>query len=198
MSTISLPSRLATVVALISSLAGSSLSAQSLSEQTRGVSSGDGPSRVIAVNPFLPLFGFFSGEYEQRATSTVSFAVAGSHIEPNSTRYTNLDGKLRLYPNATGLRGFNIAASLGIARIRDMDVYDGCLPSPNLEPCKLRDAFTTGSFAVEMGYQWLLGPSRATAISVGGGAKRYLGGDSKYVGISRVLPTLRLTIGYAF
>lgn len=176
----------------------SSAAAQTLSEQTRRVSAGDGPAHVVSVNPFLPLFGFFSGEYEQRATPTVTFAVSGSHIEPNSTRYTNLDGKLRLYPNATALRGFNIAASLGVARIRDMEVYNDCIPTPNLEPCALRDAFTTGSFAVEMGYQWLLGPNRVTAISVGGGAKRYLGSDSKYADIARVLPTLRLTVGYAF
>lgn len=189
--------RIATML-MTSVLTLSSANAQSLSEQTRRVSAGDGPAHVVSVNPFLPLFGFFSGEYEQRATPTVTFAVSGSHIEPNSTRYTNLDGKLRLYPNATALRGFNIAASLGIARIRDMDLYDGCIPSTDLDPCTLRDAFTTGSFAVEMGYQWLLGPSRVTAISVGGGAKRYLGGDNKYVGISRVLPTLRLTVGYAF
>ena len=58
--------------------------------------------------------------------------------------------------------------------------------------------FTTGSFAIEVGYQLLLGPSKVTAVTVGGGAKRFLGGDSKFDGVERVIPTLRLSIGYAF
>lgn len=175
------------------------LPAQTLSQQTRRLAAGDGPSRVISANPFLPLFGYFAGEFEQRLTPTLSMAFSGSHIEPNNTLYTNVDAKLRLYPSETALRGFNFAASLGVARIRDTDTFYDCAPSPLTDNiCGKPSAFTTGSFAIEMGYQWLLGPSRVTAVTVGGGAKRYLGSDSKFSGIERVMPTLRLSIGYAF
>ena len=160
------------------------------------------PSHIISVNPFLPLFGYFAGEYEQRVTPTLALALAGSHINPNDTKYTNVDAKLRLYPSETALRGFNIAVSGGAARIEDTNQNDCFIGiGSSFDPtssCGSRPAFTTASFAVEVGYQWLLGPSRSTAITVGGGAKRYLGSQSKYQGIERVMPTLRLTIGYAF
>jgi hypothetical protein len=176
------------------------LYAQSLAQQTRGIARpGVGPGHVISVNPFLPLLGYFAGEYEQRVTPAVAVAVAGSHTKPGDTRYSNLDAKVRLYPSETALRGFNVAASLGIANIKDepdvvcevvLGIDASCDPSSK--------AFTTGTFAVEAGYQWLLGPSRVTAVSVGAGAKRYLGSESKFRGVERVLPTLRLSIGYAF
>lgn len=174
-------------------------SAQSLAEQTtRLTARGDGPSHILSVNPFLPLFGYFAGEYEHRVTPTLSLAIAGSHINPSDTKYTNVDAKLRLYPSETALRGFNIAAALGIARIDDTNQNDCVIDLGVSSACGSRPTFTTGSFAIEAGYQWLLGPSRNTAITVGGGAKRYLGSESKFRNIPRVMPTMRLTIGYAF
>lgn len=187
------------------SASASIASAQSLADQTRALDRGtDGPSRVLSVNPFLPLLGFFSGEYEHRIGSALAFAVAASHIKPfNNTMYTNLDAKLRLYPSENGLRGFNVAASLGVAQIHDNDRHYACAePVPigtSSDSCYVNSkSFNTGSFAIEMGYQWLLGPSRSTALTVGGGAKRYFGSDSQFQFIEHVVPTLRLTIGYAF
>jgi len=167
-------------------------SAQSLADQTRQLAP-DGPGRIISANPFLPLLGLFAAEYEQRLTPAVALAISGSHIKPNDTRYTNGDFKARLYPTERGLHGFNMAASVGVARIRKVDNLE-CDPAP----CVVPKAFATGSFAIELGYQWMLGPSRVTVVSVGGGAKRYLGSDDKFGGINRVMPTLRLNIGYAF
>ncbi|MEQ1692958.1 MAG: hypothetical protein ABMA00_16840 [Gemmatimonas sp.] len=170
-------------------------SAQTLAQQTRVGGSIEGPGRVISANPFLPLLGYFAAEYEQRVSPSVSLAVSGSHIKPDHTKYTNVDAKARLYPSETALRGLNIAASLGIGRIDARDDYDcGILTGT----CVLPKPFTTGSFAIEVGYQWLLGPSRVTAVTLGGGAKRYLGAESKFDQIDRVIPTLRMSIGYAF
>lgn len=191
---------LGTILAATLCVMPRSVTAQSLAQQTRALSRpGVGPGHVISVNPFLPLLGYFAGEYEQRITPSVAVAVAGSHIKPGDTRYTNLDAKLRLYPSETALRGFNVAASLGIANIKDEpDFFCDIVPGVGGDCASPAKAFTTGTFAVEAGYQWLLGPSRVTAVSVGAGAKRYLGSDSKFHGIERVLPTLRLSIGYAF
>jgi hypothetical protein len=167
------------------------LSSQTLAQQTR--QSAESPSRIISANPFLPLLGYFAAELEQRLSNAASVAVSGSHIEPDNARYTNVDLKGRLYPTEQGLHGFNMAASLGFARIRQTEDFE-CAA----EPCPAPKAFSTGSFAVELGYQWLLGPSKVTVISVGGGAKRYLGSDDKFTSINRVMPTLRLNVGYAF
>ncbi len=177
---------------LLAPLAG--VSSQTLAEQTRqSAASADGPSRIISANPFLPLIGYFAAEFEQRLTPAVSFAISGSHIKPDDARYTNGDIKARLYPTERGLDGFNMAASFGFARIRKTDGLE-CAA----EPCVLPKAFSTGSFAIELGYQWMLGPSKVTVVSVGGGAKRYLGSDDKFRDINRVMPTLRLNVGYAF
>jgi hypothetical protein len=45
----------------------------------------------------------------------------------------------------------------------------------------------------------LLGRTRRTAVSIGGGAKRYFFSDSDLQDrIERVLPSARFTIGYVF
>lgn len=171
--------------------------AQDLREPARSPqpSTASGPSRFISTNPFLPLFGFFSAEYEQRIKDNVAFAFSGSHTKPDA-RYTNIDAKIRLYPNDKALDGFSLAASLGVAWIRRESRVNFCVDSPCYESYK---TFTTPSFAVEGGYQWLLGRTRSTAITAGIGAKRYLSGSrSDFQGIERVIPTGRLSIGYGF
>jgi hypothetical protein len=189
----------ASVLALAMALPIARGAAQTLAEQTQpALRRSSSPTRVISVNPFLPLFGFFSGEFEYQFAPSVSFAVAGSHTEPFDATYTNLDAKIRLYPSQTGLRGFNLASSLGVARIRDQSAFCEVLNPVIDVKCDLAKPFSTGSFAVELGYQWLLGPSRVTAVSIGGGAKRYLGSEKKFDGVTRVIPTLRLNVGYAF
>lgn len=197
--------RIAIVAATVATVTSAgSASAQSLAQQTRQMGApNDGPTHVISVNPFLPLFGYFSGEFEQRIAPNVSVAVGASHTKFDDTKRSNLDIKARLYPTERGLQGLGIAASLGYAHIKD-DTEIFCSPVDNLDPlCQTtHTAFNTGSFAIEASYQWLLGPSRKTAITVGGGAKRYFGSDSNYQNgvssIERVVPTLRLSIGYAF
>ncbi len=170
-------------------------SAQTLAQQTRRPAGpADGPSRIISANPFLPLLGHFAAEFEQRLSSAASIALSGSHIQPDNARYVNADIKGRLYPTEQGLYGFNMAASIGFARIRQTEGFDCAL----IDPCIGPKAFSTGSFAVELGYQWMLGPSKVTVVSVGGGAKRYLGSDAKFENINRIMPTLRLNVGYAF
>jgi len=188
-------------LAMTMALPSARVTAQTLAEQTQPtLRRATSPSRVISVNPFLPLFGFFSGEFEYQVAPSVSVALAGSHIEPLDAASTNLDAKIRLYPSQTGLRGFNLASSLGFARLRAQDSYCETFNPFGDVQCQTTKPFSTGSFAVELGYQWLLGPSRATAVSIGGGAKRYLGSDKNFdnTGVTRVIPTLRLNVGYAF
>ncbi len=185
----------AAVLLLTAAAAPARVCAQGLRDLPAPTSASKG--HIISTNPFLPLFGFFSAEYEQRVKDNVSFAIAGSHLNFDN-RYTNLDVKLRLYPNDQALEGFGIAASLGVARIHNngdcdgLDSFGGCRPTP-------AQSFTTPAFAVEIGYQWLLGRTKSTAVTAGFGAKRYLGGDrDDYRGAERVLPTGRLSIGYVF
>jgi hypothetical protein len=180
-----------------------SVDAQSLSSQTSRLQPdiGVGPGRIISTNPLLPLFGNFAAEYEHRVRANVAVAVSGSHYDFDEDRLTHLDAKVRLYPNDRAMEGFGMATSLGMAWLRtdeDNIICDGP-PDFNCTNTGKRTSFSTPTFAVELGYQWLLGRSRSTAVTVGIGAKRYLGGsDDEFNGLSRVLPTGRLSIGYGF
>lgn len=171
-----------------------------LREQTSGRSreSGALPSTVVSINPFLPLAGYFQGEFERRIRSNLAFAIGASHIELDDI-YTNVDAKLRLYPQDLAPHGFAVAAGLGFGRIRSDDNYSVC-PDPGGFVCEPQSRRTISgpSFSVEAQYQWLLGNSRNTAVAFGGGAKRYYIDEKPEDNFSAFVPTLRLTIGYAF
>jgi len=189
--------RLAVIALLLGAMlhaAAPAARAQSLSEQTRAAT----PStHILAVNPFLPLFGYFQGEYERRLQDNLSLAVAGSYVRYDEY-YTNLDVKLRLYPQDRALDGFGIAAGLGVGSAEPDDVIYDCAVVPECVERAPRRV-TAPTFSVEAQYQWLLGRTRRTALSIGGGAKRYFFSDDDLQGrIERVLPSARFTIGYVF
>lgn len=163
----------------------------SLRSQTQ---TADIPSRVIAINPFLPLFGYFQAEFEQRVKPNVAVALSGSYVKFNDY-YTNVDVKLRLYPQERALQGLGIAGGLGFGGVRRSgEICDDFGLSCH------RDNRTESAptFSVDLHYQWLLGSSKATAVTLGTGVKRYFISGARSEGINRVLPTGRLTIGYAF
>ncbi len=174
----------------------SALAAQSLRQQTSGAGT-DSPKQVISTNPFLPLFGYFQGEYERRLNANASFALSGSYVDWSNDNRTNFDAKLRLYPEEHALEGLGLGAALGLASIR-RDGYQDCSRLDAACPTVAKRTVTSPTFAVEGQYQWLLGSHRATAVTAGFGVKRYFVSKDDSPGIDRVLPTGRLTIGYAF
>jgi len=157
------------------------------------------PTRIIAINPFLPLVASFQAEFEKKLQDNLSVAVSASHIAlrgDDSDRFTNADVKLRLYPAERGLEGFGIAAGAGVGH-QSAVTYLDCLAAN--EPCRDTRATRIGpTFSVEMQYQWLLGKNQHTAISAGGGAKRYFISNTASGSFNEFMPTLRLTVGYAF
>lgn len=195
--------RSAAVAALL--IAPQLVQAQSLRDQTssgqsarRAADASVAPVRqIISINPVLPILGWFQGEYEARLQDNLAFALAGSYTEFDNDNYANFDAKLRLYPQERGLQGLGLAAGLGVGNIKReknfCDVPD--LSEPG-KVCRLRE--NAASFSVEGHYQWLLGNKRSTAITMGGGVKRYFISDDHDAGINRIMPTLRLSVGYAF
>jgi hypothetical protein len=75
------------------------------------------PRHVLSVNPFLPLAGYFQGEFETKLKENVALAISGAHTRLDDY-YTSLDVKLRLYPQERGLQGFGL---FGVQR------FDGCV-----------------------------------------------------------------------
>jgi hypothetical protein len=145
----------------------------------------------------MPLLGWFQGEYEKRIQDNLSFALAGSYLEFDNDHYTNVDAKLRLYPEERGIQGLGLAAGLGVGSIDRNDSYCESYTIEG-EGINCRKTESSPSFSVEGQYQWLLGNKRSTAVTIGGGVKRYFVSDRNDGGINRIMPTLRLTVGYAF
>jgi len=162
------------------------------------------PRHIVAINPFLPLAGYFQGEFEQRLRDNLSLAVSGAHVRLDDL-YTSTDLKLRFYPIGRALEGFGLSMGVGFGRVENDDVFYDCLTLPPGEPSSCpasRGASTAGPTAsVEAQYQWLLGKSRNTAVAIGAGAKRFYIDKTDAQGsdvYQEFVPTLRLTIGYAF
>ncbi len=157
-----------------------------------------GPTRIVAINPFLPLLGSFQGEFEKKLQANLSVAVSASYLDygdDDDDRYTSADVKLRLYPADRALDGFGIAAGLGVGGQSVVESTD-CV---DIDRCRYdRVSRTAPTFSVEMQYQWLLGKNSNTAVSVGGGAKRYFLSNTPNDLFNEFMPTLRLTVGYAF
>ena len=159
------------------------------------------PTHNISINPFLVLFGYFSGEYEQRRSPTLAFALAGSYVNFDDNRYTNVDAKVRLYPNEKALQGFGLAGSVGYTQLREKIFdYSNCLNDPfdcGIDAGKSK-TYSSPSVAIELTYQWLLGTRKATSITVGGGAKRFLISRSRFGDNELIIPTGRMSVGYAW
>jgi hypothetical protein len=185
----------ATVLAALLPRAGA---AQSLREQTMRRSTpaiSSDVRQILSINPVMPILGYFQGEYEARLQDNLAVAVAASYTEFDQVRYTNLDAKLRLYPAERGMQGLGLAAGLGTGSLQREAAYCAERVARD-ERCRRTEHAPT--FSVEGHYQWLLGTKRATAITLGGGVKRYFVSDANDYGIQRILPTLRLTVGYGF
>jgi sulfite reductase beta subunit-like hemoprotein len=168
--------------------------------QSQPPATGSLPRHVLSINPFLPLAGYFQGEFETKLKENVSVAVSGAHARLDDY-YTSLDVKLRLYPQERGLEGFGIAAGGGFGRIREDSYTDAvaCIALAGVVcPEASRRSVSGATFSVEAHYQFLLGRSRKTSVAFGGGAKRYFIEERTNESFQRLVPTLRLTVGYAF
>lgn len=143
----------------------------------------DGPRFQISISPILALAEWFTGEAEYAFSDQMAGVVGFSYFSPDD-EYTALDLKLRFYPSATPLEGFNISGIVGYTSVTE-DVSD-----------ESDSAMTLG---VDLGWSWLFGQPKRWFLGVGLGAKRYFGEDT--LGgedISLFLPTARLNFGIAF
>lgn len=141
-------------------------------------------AQVISINPLSLMFGGLSAEWESRVSPNASFGLGASLWAPEDYTYTGAEAKYRFYPEAHAPRGFSLGGSAGFTRVTS-DLF-GTSGSTS--------AFTAG---IELDYQWLLGESRSFALALGLGAKRlFLLGDD--IGASGAIPTLRVSIGYAY
>lgn len=153
--------------------------------------SGDDPAghrRVVSVNPVaLVALGLFSMDYEQRLGQDTTWGVSLSYFDWRDRNYLSLDGKLRYYFGGEGLEGLSVGFILGMNRAgRDEDEVD--------ERSRRSGAAVGLGFVAEQ--QWLVGSGERFAVTLGAGGKRLF--FLRDVGAQRALPTVRLSIGWAF
>jgi hypothetical protein len=140
-------------------------------------------SRIISVNPIaLVILGSISVEYEHAFDVNNSWGVSASYHEWSDWTYAALDGKFRYYLQGRALEGLSVGFLVGASRGRDDESDDS------------GTAVAVG-FMVE--HQWLLGDDERLAVTVGGGGKRLAYVDH-LPGAPRGLPTIRLSLGWAF
>lgn len=147
-----------------------------------------GKSNVISINPLALLLTGISGEFEHRLGPSRAVAFSASVWRLDDYDYTAADAKLRFYPNGEALRGFSVAGGVGYTSV------DGSLIC--FDACDQKSGAV--SVGIELNHQWLLGATDAFAVTLGGGAKRlfYVSGDRGNASIG--VPTIRISLGYAY
>lgn len=180
-------------------LAGSLISlalVRPLAAQSSSATAAEGPSHAFTLNPFFVLAGWISGEYEQRVNSTITLGGGASYVDFSDNRYTSIDVKARLYPNAKAMRGFEMGLGVGVTAVdTDTDSND-CNKGPcgNTQKTKV----TTPAVSLEFGHQWNLGNNQRTILALGGGGKRFLASKKDLNDTPRVIPFFRIGIGYGW
>jgi hypothetical protein len=163
---------------------------------------------LISFNPLGVVLQYYTAAYEHALFPDFSLAVNGSYISypdfsfpdngrSSSTSSWSTDLIARYYPNAEGLRGFGIGASVGYTKLGRTDcVYSYSGPPTyaiTSTDCAKPSATTIG---VEGDYNWVLGASQHFGVSLGLGAKRYF--FSHRTSGSEGVPTAKTSIGYAW
>ncbi len=158
-----------------------SLSAQAPAEAAPG-------SRLVSIDPAaLIFFGWVSVEFEQSMGSSSTWGLAVTHFDWRDRNYSSFDVKGRYYLEGERLEGVAIGSSIGLTRPGSEEREDEDSLDPTL-------ALGVG-FNVE--YQWLLGEERRLALTTEAGGKRLFFLQDRQ-GASRLLPQLRVSIGWVF
>lgn len=144
---------------------------------------------VATVNPFALFAKYAAGDVEFAAGKAVTLGVGGTfNAIDDYNDYRALEFKARYYPAERALRGFAVAATVGVVAATDRE-----FPSPR-EIRRRRPTIGT-----ELSYQWILGPAQRFVVVGGLGVKRLLGTEGNVDPINiPLLPTARVSIGVAF
>jgi hypothetical protein len=145
-------------------------------------------NHLVSVDPLaLIIFGFVLLEYEQGMGDSSTWGMALSHFEWSDRKYSSFDVRARYYLEGQPLKGLAVGTLLGLTRAGPEDPE---ADSPRGSSLALGVGFTAEQ-------QWLLGDEERLALTVETGGKRLFYVQDRE-GARRVLPILRLSIGWAF
>jgi len=158
--------------------------------------------QVLSTNPFGLLFNWFNVEYERKISPATTLGASASHIA--DLDHSNAALLLRWYPQRTALTGLYLGARAGAYAFETYEYAPSPRPvDPTLRtyppyPAYERRTKVVPGAGIEIGYNWLLGPTRRVSVGLGFGLTRLLtevDGDDFLL----VLPNPRVVnIGIAF
>jgi hypothetical protein len=182
--------RLAAAVAAACLLAAVPAAAQSADSAGAYV-----PAQAISFLPLHAAFAFYAGDYERAVGQTVTAGLGASYFslgddEDDVFGYSSVEAKIRYYPSGDPLNGLSFGLTAGPTFVKADDDLDG-----ETEPDEDMTAFGIG---FEIARSHLMGVDRHFYYGYGAGFKRLFVVSGKESGADVALPTLRLSIGYAF
>jgi hypothetical protein len=147
-------------------------------------------TQAISILPLHAAFGFYAGEYERMVGQTATLGVGGSYFSLGDRTdgffYSTVEAKARYYPSADPLRGLSFGVTAGPTFLRERDGWNGT-----------RDSHTALGIGFEIAKSHILGQDQRFYYGYGGGFKRLFYSEEGSRG-ETTIPTLRLSIGYAF
>jgi uncharacterized protein DUF3575 len=149
---------------------------------------------VISANPFGLLGGWFNAEYERMVSHASSVGIHLSRLtlpadyEDEDDSYSTGRVFWRYYPSGA-FRGFLFSVHVGVTRQKENVFDEASMMGVVAERTRLGTGF-------DLGYSWLMGSRRNFYFSPGLGGERLYGQEDD--GVPRIVPILRLNVGFAF
>jgi hypothetical protein len=153
-------------------------------------------TNVISILPFHAAIGFYAGDFEHAMNNTTSVGLGASYFEMGGGgeedddpgfQYGSAEAKLRYYPSGDVLSGLSFGLTAGPTWVTADDDFDGASESA-----------TALGIGFEIAKSRLMGVDRRFYYGYGGGLKRLFIVNGEAEGSETTIPTLRLSVGYAF
>jgi hypothetical protein len=152
------------------------------------------PVQAISVLPLHAAFGFYAGDYERAVGQTVTAGLGASYFslgdDGDDFSYSSVEAKVRYYPSGDPLNGLSFGLTVGPTFVAADDDFDGETESD--------EDLTALGVGFEIARSHLMGVERHFYYGYGAGFKRLFVVSGEESGAEMALPTLRLSIGYAF
>lgn len=150
--------------------------------------------QAISVLPLHAAFGFYAGDYERAVGQTVTAGLGASYFslgdDGDEFGYSSVEAKLRYYPSADPLNGLSFGLTMGPTFLSADDDFDG--------EAEADEDLTAFGVGFEIARSHLMGVDRRFYYGYGAGFKRLFVVSGEESGAEMALPTLRLSVGYAF
>lgn len=149
----------------------------------------------LSINPFGIPFGYLDVEGNTSVGGGATLGIMLSHYSPssNDNPFTNVDAKIRYFPNELPFKGFSVGLTAGWTK-QQGDSFNGSVTTSTTT------TVSSPTMGVIVDYDWLLGARKRFAVGVGIGAKRLFASRAERdrIGLDAAAGIYRFQLGYAF